>query len=83
MNKKSLLSIFIFPDCSAVKAQKEPLLSMFVSLFSDSSPSLRSYGVAGVIGMVSITDLMNPKECYLIADHLSNLVLADSDDSVR
>lgn len=66
-----------------MRDKKDDLLSLFVSLFADSSPSLRTYGVAGVIGMVSIKKLISEKECYLIADHLSNLVLGDLDESVR
>ncbi|XP_070539635.1 MMS19 nucleotide excision repair protein homolog isoform X2 [Ptychodera flava] len=68
---------------SPVLPYKDSLVTIFLSLLSNSESSLRCIGMSGLVGLMSVTGLLTDTEINVVAEHLSNIVLCDQDSKVR
>ena len=62
---------------------KDTLLPLLVSVLAESDSQLRCLAVTGLVAMLTLPGILQGEERQLIAQHLTQLILTDSDAKVR
>lgn len=71
------------PDKNPLTADKDSLYTLLTSMLSDTNPQLRCHGVAGLVGLLGMQELLSDDRRMNVAEYMLSAVMKDCDSSVR